>query len=137
MRRRENQPAEEVAVSNKIDNGAAAPARRTPGPVRRERGPFLSDTISLVRALGPIDATMIVIGSMIGSGIFIVSAREDMPHVGYPIVPIISSVLSALLTIDLAWLAPATSGIAILIVLTGVPAYFLWRLRGARHASPV
>jgi APA family basic amino acid/polyamine antiporter len=52
-------------------------------------------------------------------------------------VPFISIVLSALLTIDLAWLAPATSGIGILIVLTGVPAYFLWRLRGARHASPV
>jgi L-asparagine transporter-like permease len=31
---------------------------------------------SLVRALGPIDATMIVIGSMIGSGIFIVSASH-------------------------------------------------------------
>src|ERR1700719_5158402 len=29
----------------------------------------------LVRALGPIDATMIVIGSMIGSGIFITSAE--------------------------------------------------------------
>jgi len=27
--------------------------------------------------------------------------------------------------------------IGILIVLTGVPAYFLWRLRAARHASPV
>ena len=46
---------------------------------------------------------------------------------GYPIVPIISIVLSALLTIDLAWLAPATSGIGIFIVLTGVPAYFFWR----------
>jgi APA family basic amino acid/polyamine antiporter len=45
---------------------------------------------------------------------------------GYPFVPIISIVLSALLTIDLAWLAPATSGIGILIVLTGVPAYFFW-----------
>ncbi|HEX3420333.1 MAG TPA: amino acid permease [Candidatus Udaeobacter sp.] len=56
---------------------------------------------------------------------------------GYPTVPIISIVLSALLTIDLAWLAPATSGIGILIVLTGVPAYFLWRPRGAQHASPV
>jgi basic amino acid/polyamine antiporter, APA family len=56
---------------------------------------------------------------------------------GYPIVPIISIVLSALLTIDLAWLAPSTSGIGILIVLTGVPAYFLWRLRGAQHVSPV
>src|ERR1700758_2027566 len=56
---------------------------------------------------------------------------------GYPIVPIISIALSALLAINLAWLAPATSGIGILIVLTGVPAYFLWRLRGAEHASPV
>src|SRR5438128_5752368 len=31
----------------------------------------------LVRALGPIDATMIVIGSMIGSGIFITSAESS------------------------------------------------------------
>src|SRR5213076_663457 len=31
----------------------------------------------LVRALGPVDATMIVIGSMIGSGIFITSAESS------------------------------------------------------------
>jgi APA family basic amino acid/polyamine antiporter len=49
---------------------------------------------------------------------------------GYPIVPIVSIALSALLTIDLAWLAPATSGIGILIVLTGVPAYFFWHKSG-------
>jgi basic amino acid/polyamine antiporter, APA family len=55
---------------------------------------------------------------------------------GYPLVPIVSILLSALLTIDLAWLAPATSGIGILIVLTGVPAYVLWRLRDMRHPSP-
>ena len=35
------------------------------------------DKTGLVRALGPIDATMIVIGSMIGSGIFIVSAESS------------------------------------------------------------
>jgi APA family basic amino acid/polyamine antiporter len=46
---------------------------------------------------------------------------------GYPIVPIVSMVLAALLTIDLAFLAPETSGIGILIVLSGVPIYFLWR----------
>jgi len=46
---------------------------------------------------------------------------------GYPIVPIISILLAGLLIIDLAWLAPATSGIGILIVLSGVPVYFLWR----------
>src|SRR5262249_3048011 len=46
---------------------------------------------------------------------------------GYPLVPISSLVLSALLTIDLAWLAPATSGIGIIIVMTGVPAFFVCR----------
>jgi APA family basic amino acid/polyamine antiporter len=46
---------------------------------------------------------------------------------GYPFVPIISIVLAGLLIVDLAWLAPATSGIGILIVLSGVPVYFLWR----------
>jgi basic amino acid/polyamine antiporter, APA family len=51
---------------------------------------------------------------------------------GYPIVPIVSIVLSGLLVVDLAWLAPPTSGIGILIVLTGVPVYFLWRVRPAR-----
>jgi len=65
------------------------------------------------------------------------NAERPCRTLGYPIVPIISIVLSALLTFDLAWLAPATSGTGILIVLTGVPAYFLWRLRAARDASPV
>ena len=35
------------------------------------------DRSSLVRALGLVDATMIVVGSMIGSGIFIVSAKSS------------------------------------------------------------
>src|SRR5438094_1637613 len=48
---------------------------------------------------------------------------------GYPIVPLVSILLAGLLIIDLAWLAPTTSGIGILIVLTGVPVYFLWRRR--------
>jgi APA family basic amino acid/polyamine antiporter len=48
---------------------------------------------------------------------------------GYPIVPILSIALAAILILDLAYLAPSTSGIGILIVLTGVPVYFLWRRR--------
>ena len=51
---------------------------------------------------------------------------------GYPVVPIVSILLSGLLIVDLAWLAPATSGIGILIVLTGVPIYFFWRGANAR-----
>src|SRR5213083_989636 len=45
---------------------------------------------------------------------------------GYPFVPIISILVAGLLTVDLACLAPTTSGIGMLIVLTGVPAYFFW-----------
>jgi APA family basic amino acid/polyamine antiporter len=46
---------------------------------------------------------------------------------GYPVVPIISVVLAAFLIVDLAWLAPTTSGIGYLLVLTGIPVYFIWR----------
>lgn len=48
---------------------------------------------------------------------------------GYPFVPAFSIVLAGILILDLAYLAPGTSGIGILIVLTGVPVYFLWRGR--------
>jgi APA family basic amino acid/polyamine antiporter len=48
---------------------------------------------------------------------------------GYPFVPIASAALALVLIADLACLAPATSGIGILIVLTGVPVYFAWALR--------
>jgi APA family basic amino acid/polyamine antiporter len=50
---------------------------------------------------------------------------------GYPSVPIISIVLAVIVILDLAFLAPSTSGIGILIVLTGVPVYFLWRRKSA------
>ncbi|HEY2124392.1 MAG TPA: amino acid permease [Chthoniobacterales bacterium] len=50
---------------------------------------------------------------------------------GYPWVPLVSMLLAGVLTLDLAWLAPATSGMGILIVLTGVPAFLLWRKRAA------
>jgi len=56
---------------------------------------------------------------------------------GYPVVPIISVLLSGLLIVDLGFLAPATSGIGILIVLTGVPAYFFWRKVAATDINPI
>lgn len=46
---------------------------------------------------------------------------------GYPVVPVVSIFLSALLIVDLVFLAPETSGIGMLIVLIGLPIYFLWR----------
>jgi APA family basic amino acid/polyamine antiporter len=59
------------------------------------------------------------------------SAERPYRTWGYPIVPIMSILLAALLIVDLAFLAPATSGIGMLIVLTGAPVYFLWRKSAA------
>jgi APA family basic amino acid/polyamine antiporter len=44
-------------------------------------------------------------------------------------VPVFSIALAAILILDLAYLAPSTSGVGILIILTGAPVYFLWRRR--------
>ncbi|MBC7790835.1 MAG: amino acid permease [Anaerolineae bacterium] len=48
---------------------------------------------------------------------------------GYPFVPIIYIALAILLIIDLAYLTPTTSGAGYLLVLTGIPIYYVWRRR--------
>ena len=54
---------------------------------------------------------------------------------GYPVVPAIYLVIATLLIIDLAILAPSTSGIGYLLVLTGIPVYFAWRKRAPVKAE--
>jgi len=54
---------------------------------------------------------------------------------GYPFVPVIAGLLALLLIVDLAILAPATCGIGFAIVLSGFPAYYLWKGRPDRHQS--
>jgi len=54
---------------------------------------------------------------------------------GYPIVPLIYVLLALLVVLDVACLAPGTSGIGYLLVLTGIPAYLIWR-RSAVHSEP-
>ena len=73
-------------------------------------------TSRLVRELGPIDATMIVVGSMIGSGIFITSA-ESARLVGSPGWLLAAWALAGLLTItgalccaELAAMMPRAGG---------------------------
>jgi APA family basic amino acid/polyamine antiporter len=53
----------------------------------------------------------------------------DRPYrtFGYPIVPIVYIAIAMLLVLDLAYLTPTTSGIGYLLVLTGIPVYFIWR----------
>jgi len=48
---------------------------------------------------------------------------------GYPFVPLLYIVLAGLFIIDLAYLAPSTSGIGYLLVFTGIPVYLVWRKR--------
>jgi APA family basic amino acid/polyamine antiporter len=48
---------------------------------------------------------------------------------GYPFVPALYIAIAALLVFDLVYLAPQTSGIGFLLVLTGLPVFFAWRQR--------
>jgi APA family basic amino acid/polyamine antiporter len=54
---------------------------------------------------------------------------------GYPVVPVIYLVLAVLVVLDLAYLAPQTSGIGYLLVLTGIPIYAVWALRLKRSPT--
>src|SRR5438552_7525320 len=76
---------------------------------------------SLVRGLGLLDATMIVIGSMIGSGIFIVSA-ESLRLIGAPGWLLLAWTIAGLLTItgalccaELATMMPHAGGVYVFL----------------------
>src|SRR6266566_1215831 len=76
---------------------------------------------SLLRAIGPIDATMIVMGSMIGSGIFITSA-ESARLIGAPGWLLLAWAVAGLLTItgalccsELATMMPRAGGVYIFL----------------------
>jgi APA family basic amino acid/polyamine antiporter len=78
-----------------------------------------------------VSADLIFYALMVGA---VIVMRRKAPQIerpyrtlGYPIVPLIYITIAILIVIDLAWLAPSTSGIGYLIVLTGIPVYFIWR----------
>jgi APA family basic amino acid/polyamine antiporter len=43
------------------------------------------------------------------------------------VVPLVYLVIAGLFIVDLAILAPSTSGIGYVLVFTGIPIYFVWR----------
>jgi APA family basic amino acid/polyamine antiporter len=78
-----------------------------------------------------ISADLIFYALMVGS---VIVMRRKAPEIerpyrtrGYPVVPVIYIALAILIVLDLAYLAPSTSGIGYLLVLTGIPVYFIWR----------
>ncbi len=86
-----------------------------------------------------VSADLVFYVLMVGA---VVVLRRKMPDVsrpyrtwGYPIVPAIYIAIAVLLIADLLVLAPATSGMGFLLVLTGVPVYLLWRKRANRSGA--
>jgi APA family basic amino acid/polyamine antiporter len=80
-----------------------------------------------------ISADLVFYALMVGA---VVVMRRKAPQIerpyrtlGYPVVPFIYIALAVLIVLDLAWLVPETSGIGYLLVLTGIPVYFVWRRR--------
>ena len=85
-----------------------------------------------------ISADLVFYVLMVGA-VFVL--RRKAPHVerpyrtwGYPVVPLIYITIATLLILDLAYLAPTTSGIGYLLVLTGLPVYLAWRKRAPAGA---
>jgi APA family basic amino acid/polyamine antiporter len=78
-----------------------------------------------------VSADLVFYALMVGAVIIL---RRKLPAAprpyrtfGYPLVPLIYITLALLLVLDLAYLTPETSGIGYLLVLTGIPIFFLWR----------
>ena len=83
-----------------------------------------------------VSADLVFYVLMVGA---VIVMRRKAPEIerpyrtlGYPLVPIIYIALAGLFIIDLAILAPSTSGIGYLLVATGIPVYLVWRTRITR-----
>ncbi len=84
-----------------------------------------------------IPADLVFYGLMTGA---VIVLRRKAPTVerpyrtiGYPVPPLIYISMVALLILDFAYLAPATSGMGYLLALSGIPVYFIWRARAGQR----
>ena len=80
-----------------------------------------------------VSADLVLYMLMVGA---VIVMRRKAPEIerpyrtfGYPVVPLVYLIIAGLFVLDLAILAPSTSGIGYLLVLTGVPIYYVWRSR--------
>jgi APA family basic amino acid/polyamine antiporter len=78
-----------------------------------------------------VPADLVLYALMVAAVVVLRRKAPDAPRPyrtwGYPFVPAIYVALATILVLELAYLAPATSGIGYLIVLAGVPVYLGWR----------
>ena len=86
-----------------------------------------------------VSADLVFYALMVGAVIILRRKLPDAPRpyrtFGYPFVPLIYIILALFLVLDLAYLTPETSGIGYLLVLTGIPIYFLWRRKSRDEAK--
>ena len=86
-----------------------------------------------------IPADLIFYALMVGAVLIMRRKAPEMTRPyrtwGYPIVPIIYIAMAVAVIVDLAYLAPYTAGIGSLLVLTGIPAYLMWRRNAADNAE--
>ena len=85
-----------------------------------------------------IPADLIFYALMVGAVIIMRRKAPEMTRPyrtwGYPIVPVIYIAMAVAVVLDLAYLAPYTAGIGSLLVLTGIPAYLIWRKSAAAQS---
>ena len=86
-----------------------------------------------------VSADLVFYALMVGA---VIVMRRKVPTIerpyrtfGYPVVPLIYILIAALLVLDLALLKRQTSGIGYLLVLTGLPVYFIWRKSAAPRSA--
>jgi len=104
----------------------------TNDPATGARGYAYGDVYTqLLGYIIPADLVFYVL--MVGAVFVLRRKTPDAPRPyrtpGYPLVPFIYVLLATLLTLDLIYLAPGTSGVGFLLVLTGLPVYFVWQKR--------
>ena len=78
---------------------------------------------------------------MVGAVIVLRRARPaaDRPYrtIAYPLPALIYISMAVLLIVDLAYLAPTTSGMGLLLVLSGIPVYLVRRTGADRRDDPL
>jgi APA family basic amino acid/polyamine antiporter len=88
-----------------------------------------------------IPADLIFYALMVGAVLIMRRKAPEMTRPyrtwGYPIVPIIYIIMALAVIVDLAYLAPYTAGIGSLLVLTGIPAYLMWRRNALANTASV
>lgn len=86
-----------------------------------------------------VSADLVFYALMVGAVIVLRRKTPDVERpyrtIGYPVVPLIYMLIAIFLVADLAYLAPDTSGIGYLLVLTGFPVYLIWHRIATRKAD--